>query len=113
MNKILLTLTACAAMSLAACTDTETQNAQDNTQPADSVVVDNDGPHTVEGIAIDGSRRNIFIQLGKDTVDYEFTTDNDLTWEIGDTLDVEVMPAADGSDSIISVSARQHDQVLQ
>lgn len=64
--------------------------------PADSLL-------TVQGEAVDGSRRNIYVQVGDSTYSFELAPSIDVEWEVGDTLIVRYKSLEQG-DSVVEVT---------
>ena len=57
----------------------------------------------VKGEAVDGSRRNIYVQVGDSTYSFELSPGVNVQWQIGDTLTVRYKPTEEG-DSVIEVT---------
>lgn len=92
-----------ATLALSSCIDQDNNNeATETTTPTESIdTTDND--QVLRGIAVDGSHRNVYIEVNGDTMDFELPPAMDFTWEIGDSIAIEMAKANDGSDSIASV----------
>ena len=63
--------------------------------PADSLL-------TVQGEAVDGSRRNIYVQVGDSIYSFELDPSISVEWEVGDTLIVRYKSLEQG-DSVVEV----------
>ncbi len=104
MNKSILSLAVALTLSLSACT--EWGNTDHNAEQADTLTdeqIDStlQSEPTITGVAIDGSRRNVFLQVDNDTLDFELAGTDNLTWEIGDTITLRFEKGPTGNDTII------------
>lgn len=81
-----------AMLSLASCegwSGASNQSSDSTVQEVDSTALKS-GEITVTGIVFDGSRRNIYLASGNDTLDFELASElADFSWEIGDTITVK------------------------
>lgn len=57
----------------------------------------------VSGVAVDGSHRNIYIESQGDTLDYELPPATDFTWNVGDSVRVELKHDDQGNDIVTSI----------
>lgn len=106
MKRLITVLMAAAMLTLWSC-DTFTGGGQGDqtdtiTQPVDSTMLADDDVLTVRGEAVDGSRRNIYVQMGDSTYSFELDPSIEVEWEIGDTLMVRYKTTELG-DSVIEV----------
>lgn len=110
MNKLPLIFAALLTLSFAACTEwgsDEHQVEQADTltsEQIDSALKD----LTITGVAVDGSRRNVFLQVEGDTIDYELESSGDLTWDIGDTLTLQRVKEENGDSAIHLIDVKPH-----
>ena len=103
MNRLLYTFILASLLIFTSCDGLFGGKTSDNdsiTVPVDSV---NIGEQVVKGVAVDGSRRNIYIASGSDTLDFELSPDIDFSWEIGDSIYVKFVTTEYG-DSVTYIS---------
>ena len=74
---------------------TRVETAVDQVEPRDSLV-------TVEGVAVDGGKRNIIIEVDGDAREFELPYNLEVTYEIGDTMVVKYDPAH--GDSVVEAT---------
>ena len=105
MKQLLWSFLAAATLLTLSCTrEAQGDNNCCDTVPADSLTATPaDTARTITGIAIDGSRRNIYLKVADDTLDYELPPSQDISWEIGDTVHVHLVATAEG-DSVASMT---------
>ena len=105
MKRLITVLMAAAMLMLWSC-DAFTGGQGDQTdtiaQPVDSTMLVDDDVITVRGEAVDGSRRNIYVQVGDSTYSFELDPSIEVEWEIGDSLMVRYKTTELG-DSVIEV----------
>ena len=103
MKRALYTFSLASILLLTSCDGLFGGKGSDNDTtavPVDSVSI---GEQVVKGVAIDGSRRNIYIAAGSDTLDFELSPDIDFSWEIGDSIYVKFVKTEYG-DSVTYIS---------
>ena len=96
---ILLAMTSCDGLFGNRTNNDDTINTQvDSTELIST-------EHVIKGIAVDGSRRNIYIANGDYTLDFELSPDLDLdfSWEIGDSVVIKYVNR-DYGDSVTFIS---------
>ena len=105
MKRFTFTIMSLAMLMLASCDGIfggSGEQTDTTSQPVDSTAINKEV--TVTGIAVDGSRRNIFMQVDDDTLDFELPPETDFSWEIGDTITVKYFPTEYG-DSITYIGS--------
>jgi len=104
MKRLVYIATAAVALSIASCTDGSSTN-DNNGCDSDSVTIaeGDTGAIEVTGVVIDGARRNIDLQVDNDTLNFELTSSEDVSWEIGDTLTIRYYKTAENGDSVVEV----------
>lgn len=103
MKKIVYTTAIALSLTLMSCDGLFGGKSNDNdttAMPIDSVQL---GEQVVKGVAIDGSRRNIYIASQGDTLDFELPPEIDFSWEIGDSIIVKFVES-DYGDSVTYIS---------
>ena len=93
---------------LASCTTSHSEGDNAGGQDSDTIAAENvqtldDGLTTLKGVAVDGSRRNIYIKVNEDTIDYELPPASDFTWSVGDSVLV-VLQKTEHGDSIAQMT---------
>ena len=109
MKRLVYITLALFAMNLASC-EGIADNGNDSTdsleQDTTSAVATN-AMEEVTGVVVDGSRRNIYLQVGDSTYDFDLPQfEEDVSWEEGDTLTVTYRKSPSG-DSVTSVVNHQ------
>lgn len=105
MKRIVYISIAALALSIASCANDNADNAEtQNDSIIDSLMTegDSDALHEVTGVVIDGARRNIDLQVGDDTLNFELESSEDVSWEIGDTLTIRYYKRETG-DSVVGI----------
>ena len=105
MKRFATLLTASALLLLGACTGNSDKGGQTDSTAVtvDSTDVADDGVKVVRGEVVDGSRRNIYVQVGDSTYSFELDPSmEDVQYEIGESLTVRYITTSDG-DSVIDV----------
>lgn len=93
MKRVFYTLILTTTLLLTSCEgfwNSNQEQQENDVEQTDSLVVDT-GEREIRGIAIDGSRRNIYVAVQGDTMDFELSPDVDVdfSWEIGDSVMVK------------------------
>lgn len=104
MKRVTLPLIFVSLFMLSSCDGMFTgKNQQDDTTATlvDSLELNKE--HTIKGIAVDGSRRNIYVAIDGDTMDFELAPDLDFSWEIGDSIMVKYVTTEYG-DSVTYIN---------
>ena len=111
MKQLIYAFMSVAMLSLLSCESwsSSSDSTTDSTaQEVDSTAL-NTGEITVTGVVFDGSRRNIYLAAGNDTLDFELSPEMDeFSWEIGDTITVKYV-TTDYGDSVTYVGAALGD----
>lgn len=103
MKKLLWSSLLGGLLLTVACTEQAT-NESGNTDsvPSDTTAIAADTARTITGVAIDGSRRSLYLKVQDDTLNFELPPDIEVSWDIGDTISIVVVPTPEG-DSIATV----------
>lgn len=109
MKRVIYIFAFALMLTLSSCDGMFSNNAEQQdsvAQQADSIEVET-AEKVIRGIAIDGSRRNIYVAVGTDTLDFELSYDLgvDFSWEIGDSVIVKYYPTEYG-DSVTYISTQ-------
>ena len=106
MKKLIYIATAFAALQFAACTPDGNNDNSADTTPADTIdnTIDSTAMQEVRGIIVDGARRNIDLQVGEDTMNFELESSSDVEWEIGDSLTVRYYMTREHGDSVVEIA---------
>ncbi|MBQ7691713.1 MAG: hypothetical protein IJT30_11070 [Muribaculaceae bacterium] len=106
MKRQPIVLMAAMMLGFSSCemfTGSENTNQNDSiNQQVVSTEVPGDSIHVLRGEVVDGSRRNIYVQVGDSTYSFELDPSFDLQYEIGETLTVRYVTTEQG-DSVIGV----------
>lgn len=108
MKRLIYIATALAMLQFAACTGSADGNDNDaDTTAVDSTICplpDSSAMQEVRGVIVDGARRNIDLQVGEDTMNFELESSNEVEWEIGDSLTVRYYMTREHGDSVVEIA---------
>jgi hypothetical protein len=102
MKELVLAFGALFALTFFSCTgEGQSENQEQETDTVEVV----DSAKVVSGIAVDGAMNSIYLMVGNDTIEFDYSdleSDHRSSWEMGDSVTIRYYVTEDG-DSVTDV----------